>query len=141
MLNVRNSIILPKISGFTMLELLIVLVILGLLTSLVAPKMLGKVDSSKQDSAVLQMQMFTTALDTYRLDVGSYPESLSELTSSQQRGWDGPYLPTSVPMDPWGNAYSYSLNSNSVRGYDLRSLGSDGKAGGVDSAEDVVLPE
>lgn len=130
-----------RIDGFTMLELLIVLVILGLLTSLVAPQMLGKVDSSKQKSAIAQMQMLTTALDTYRLDVGQYPQQLSELTSSQANGWDGPYLPSSVPADPWGNPYDYSINSSLPRGYSLQSFGADGKSGGSDAAEDVVLPE
>lgn len=124
-----------------MIELLIVLVILGLLTSLVAPNMLGRVDSSKRDAALAQMQMFAMALDTYRLDVGRYPEELDELAESSNKGWDGPYLPRSVPLDPWGNAYQYDRSSQSIRGYSLKSLGGDGKEGGTDIDEDVVLPE
>ena len=94
-------------AGFTLIELLIVIVILGLLMSLVAPTMFSKVDSTKIKTAKAQMQMLQTALDTYRLDMGDYPKQLGELIQSDKAGWDGPYLPKRLPLDPWSNSYSY----------------------------------
>ncbi len=126
-----------KGNGFTMIELLIVIVILGLLASLVAPAMFSKVDSSKIKTAETQMQMLETSLDTYRLDMGDYPESLSELVSSDKKNWDGPYLPKAIPMDPWGNPYVYR-KPGEERPYYLASLGKDGQPGGTDGNEDVV---
>ena len=76
-------------AGFTLIELLIVMVILGLLASLVAPKMFGKIGSSKQKTAQTQMEMLSTALDMYRLDVGSYPASLQALRESNDANWQG----------------------------------------------------
>ena len=126
--------------GFTLIELLIVIVILGLLLSLVAPTMFSKVGSSQRKAAMAQMQMLATSLDTYRLDVGGYPESLAELRKSAKPGWDGPYLPREVPNDPWGNPYIYSLKSNDPnKPYGLMSFGKDGKQGGDGDNEDIVL--
>ena len=82
-----------KNAGFSLIELLIVIVILGLLMSLVAPTMFSKVDSTKIKTARAQMQMMQTALDTYRLDMGEYPKNINDLIQSDQPGWDGPYLP------------------------------------------------
>lgn len=126
-----------KNRGFTLIELMIVLVILGLLASLVAPEMFAKVGSSKRKTASTQMQMFQTALDTYRLDVGSYPPRLEELVSSERKGWDGPYLPKSVPFDPWGYQYQYQLSQNGL-GFELSSYGNDGQQGGEGENADVV---
>lgn len=125
--------------GFTLIELLIVLVILGLLASLVAPKMFSKVDSSKIKTAETQLKLFETALDTYRLDVGKHPAALSELISSKEKNWDGPYLPKEVPLDPWGNPYVYSVPGADGKPFDLRSYGRDGKAGGEADDADIVL--
>jgi general secretion pathway protein G len=126
--------------GFTLIELLIVIVILGLLLSLVAPTMFSKVGSSQRKTATAQMQMLSTALDTYRLDVGSYPASLSELRSGTAPGWDGPYLPRELPKDPWGNPYVYSLDSaDSSKPFKLLSFGKDGRAGGEGDAADIVF--
>jgi general secretion pathway protein G len=120
----------PKTSrGFTLIELMIVMVILGLLASLVAPKMFGKIGSSKQKTAQTQMEMFSTALDMYRLDVGKYPESLEALRVSNDSNWQGPYLPKDIPKDPWGNAYSFKFPGEKGE-FDLMSLGGDGKQGG-----------
>mgnify|MGYP000232876011 CR=1 FL=1 len=124
-------------SGFTLIELLIVMVILGLLASLVAPKMFGKVGASKQKTAQTQMEMFSTALDMYRLDVGSYPTTLNDLMTSSDPNWQGPYLPKEIPNDPWGNAYIYKFPGEN-REYDLMSLGNDAKLGGVDEASDII---
>lgn len=125
-------------TGFTLVELLIVITILGLLMSLVAPKMFSKVDSTQRKTAVAQMSNIETALDTYRLDVGTYPSTLAELTHSDKRGWDGPYLPKEVPLDPWGNPYQYSVSGESGTGYSLLSYAKDGQHGGTDDAEDII---
>ncbi|ASI97596.1 type II secretion system major pseudopilin GspG [Vibrio rotiferianus] len=124
--------------GFTLIELLIVIVIMGLLMSLVAPTMFSKVGSSKQKTAMAQMQMLSTSLDTYRLDIGRYPENLQELRSSTAPGWDGPYLPREIPKDPWNNDYIYTVPGKDGAPYSLMSFGSDGQAGGNDEAEDII---
>jgi general secretion pathway protein G len=124
--------------GFTLVELLIVITILGLLMSLVAPKMFSKVGSTQINTAVAQMQNLETSLDTYRLDVGYYPETLEELRSSTKRGWDGPYLPKDVPLDPWGNPYQYKTPGEDGTPYTLMSFGKDGQQGGTDDSQDIV---
>lgn len=127
-----------KDKGFTLVELLIVMVILGLLASLVAPKMFGKVSSSKIQTAKTQMELLATALDMYRLDVGNYPSELSSLRRSDIQNWQGPYLPKDVPNDPWGNPYYFKFPGENSE-YDLVSFGSDGKLGGEGEATDVVF--
>jgi general secretion pathway protein G len=133
----------PKLTrrraGFTLIELLIVIVILGLLLSLVAPVMFSKVSSSQRKTAMAQMQMLATALDTYRLDVGDYPPTLAELRSSTKPGWDGPYLPRDVPLDPWGNPYVYAVPGTDGKPYSLSSYGKDGKPGGEGDNADIVF--
>lgn len=126
-----------KYKGFTLIELLIVIVILGLLASLVAPAMFSKVSSSQRKTAAAQMQMFETALDTFRLDMGRYPASLQELRQSNAPGWDGPYLPKDLPLDPWGNPYAYETPGTDGSPYKLYSLGADGKPGGEDDDADI----
>lgn len=127
-----------KQQAFTLIELLIVIVILGLLMSLVAPKMFSKVGSNKSKVAAVQMEMMATALDTYRLDIGDYPANLNELRASDNPKWDGPYLPKDIPLDPWGNPYVYAVTGNNTEPFSLKSLGKDGVAGGTDEAEDVI---
>ena len=127
-----------SISGFTLIELLIVIVILGLLMSLVAPAMFSKVDSTKVKTAQAQMEMFRTALDTYRLDMGGYPRTLDALRESNEPGWDGPYLPRAIPKDPWGNDYFYDPTPVGDAPFSLQSYGSDGMPGGQDDAEDIT---
>lgn len=128
------------VRGFTLIELLIVIVILGLLLSLVAPTMFSKVGSSQRKAALAQMQMLSTALDTYRLDVGSYPAALAELRAGTAPGWDGPYLPRDLPLDPWGNPYVYVLSKDDpIMPYSLKSFGKDGREGGESDSEDIVL--
>ena len=109
--------------GFSLVELLIVMVIFG------------KLDSSKVNTAEAQMDLLATALDTYRLDVGQYPESLQGLRVSDDKRWDGPYLPKDVPMDPWDNPYEDKRTSE---GFELSSLGRDGKEGGTDIDADII---
>lgn len=125
--------------GFTMIELLVVLVILGLLAGLVGPQFFGKVDSSKVRTAETQVKMLKMALQTYRLDVGSYPDSLAELTTkpANSSSWAGPYLDENLPDDPWNNSYVYEKNSSAPQGFYLYSLGADGQAGGEEFNADV----
>lgn len=123
--------------GFTLIELLIVMVIIGLLASLVAPKMFSKVESSKRGTASAQLEMLATALDAFRLDVGRYPDSLDELRQSDKRGWDGPYMPKELPLDPWGNPYQYKYPGTNAD-YDLKSLGADGIESGEEDNADIV---
>jgi general secretion pathway protein G len=126
-----------KARGFTLIELLIVIVILGLLASIVAPGMFSKVDSSKVKTAESQIKILKTSLDTYRLDLGEYPNALEELRKSDKKGWDGPYFSEDIPLDPWGNTYIYRKPGADGKPYDLLSHGGDGKEGGEDLAQDI----
>lgn len=127
-----------KNKGFTMIELLIVIVILGLLASLVAPKFFSQLSTAERGIASAQMSAFETALDTYRLDLGSYPEKLADLRSSDKPRWDGPYLPKDIPMDPWGNPYVYTVPGEEGNPYKIMSYGADGKVGGTDDNKDII---
>jgi general secretion pathway protein G len=137
-------------TGFTMIELLVVLVIIGLLAGLVGPQMFGKVDSSKVKTAETQIKMLKGALQTYRLDVGSFPaaeDGLTALIKKPASGpaaaqWQGPYLDEEIPADPWGGAYQYKPAPGSLQGFSLYSFGADGKQGGEAFDADVgYLPE
>lgn len=121
-----------------MIELLIVIVILGLLASLVAPKMFSKIGSSQRSTASAQMRMFETSLDTYRLDLGKYPSKLEDLRTGSESRWDGPYLPKDIPLDPWGNSYVYAKPGENGADYTIKSYGADGQLGGVENNEDIV---
>ena len=128
--------------GFTLIEMLIVMVILGLLAALVGPRMFGKVGKSRQNAAKAQISLFETALDTYRLDTSKYPTTDQGLQALRTKPdgverWDGPYLPKEVPLDPWGNAYQY-ISPGEHGDYDIISLGADGSAEGEGDNEDVV---
>lgn len=143
----RVPIATPVQRGFTLLEMLVVLVIIGLLAGLVGPQLMGRVDTSRQTTAETQGRMLKSALDTMRLDIGRYPtkeEGLAMLVRAPEneriaRMWQGPYLAEDVPLDPWGNPYQYEpISANSVA---LYSFGADGQAGGEDMDADVgVLP-
>jgi len=131
-----------KERGFTLIEMLIVMVILGLLAALVAPRMFGKVGKSMQKAAKAQISLFETALDTYRLDVGKYPttdmglQALREKPEDVER-WDGPYLPKEIPLDPWGHAYEYRSPGDHGE-FDILSFGADGSPGGEKEDADIV---
>lgn len=140
----------PKIneSGFTLLEMLVVLVIIGLLAGLVGPQLLSRVDTSKVAAASTQARMLKTSLETMRLDIGRFPtkeEGLEILNTPPKderlaRRWHGPYLAEDVPMDPWGNPYQYAPESDTTVA--LYSLGADGKPGGEGTNADVgFLPK
>lgn len=128
-----------KTFGFTLIELLIVIVILGLLASLVAPQMFSKVDSSKIKTAETQMKMLETSLNTYRLDMGRYPEKLDQLLTGDESNWQGPYFPKDVPPDPWGNDYIYKMPGDNGQPFTLMSYGADGREGGEDTNADIIL--
>ncbi len=128
--------------GFTLIEILIVMVILGLLAALVGPKMFGKVGKSRQKAAKAQISLFETSLDTFRLDMSRYPtsdEGLEALRTkpADSEKWDGPYIPKKVPLDPWGNPYEYQCPGENGE-YDLTSFGADGTAGGEGENKDIV---
>ncbi len=128
--------------GFTLVEILVVIIIIGLLAALVGPRLFGKVGVAKQKAAKAQIELFGTALDAFRLDVGRYPtteeglKALREKPSGVEK-WDGPYLPKEIPLDPWGRSYVY--RSPGEHGdYDLISYGRDGVEGGQGEDEDIV---
>lgn len=121
-------------AGFTLIELMIVLFILGLLAALVAPRLMGRVAKAKQKTAMTQIVLLGTALDLYHLDVGRYPTEDEGLKALQERpdsapGWGGPYLDKPVPKDPWGRDYIYKCPGEHGP-YDLFSLGPTGQPGG-----------
>jgi general secretion pathway protein G len=127
--------------GFTLLELLVVIVIIGLLAGLVAPRFFDQVSKSNTKIARAQIDSLEKALDQYRLDVGAYPTTeygLAALNAKPQNleKWAGPYLKKAVPPDPWGNRYIYK-SPGDHGDYDLSSLGSDGQPGGNGEAADV----
>ncbi|MFZ5661307.1 MAG: type II secretion system major pseudopilin GspG [Pseudomonadota bacterium] len=132
-------------AGFTLLEMLVVLVIIGLIASLVGPRLFSRVDSSKVQVAETQVRMLRGAIETFRLEVGRLPtpeEGLAVLTQApadeRTRGrWRGPYLDEAVPADPWGNPYQYSIPGRDGMPFALYSLGADGKPGGEGNDADV----
>jgi general secretion pathway protein G len=132
--------------GFTLIEIMVVVIILGLLAVLVAPRVIGKLAVAKDKAARAQIELLGTALDSYRLDNGSYPSTQQGLdalwakpvTSPEPRNWAGPYLKKRVPQDPWGNGYVYrSPGESNPDSYDLVSLGSDGSPGGEGENVDI----
>ena len=144
--NPLNKYVLRRLSrsgekGFSLIELLIVMIILGLLASLVGPKMFGKLGMAKQKTAKTQIEMLMTALDAYRLDMGVYPDSQDGLEALMVNPgddrWDGPYLAKELPMDPWGNPYGYA-NPGEHGEVDIYSYGLDNQPGGDKENKDVV---
>lgn len=128
--------------GFTLIELLVVIIVLGLLVGLVGPRLFGRVGQSKREAARAQISMLGTALDLYRLDVGSYPDGNVGLDALQRNpnvpNWTGPYLKQAVPKDPWGNPYRYRCCPGQFGEYDLWSEGADAAPGGEGENTDVV---
>jgi len=136
--------------GFTLIEMLVVLVIIGLLAGLVGPKLFSKVDTAKVQTAQAQVKQLKGALETMRLDIGTFPTEEQGLnllvvkpTDEKLRvKWNGPYLEEStVPLDPWGNPYQYSLPGANGQPFALYSFGADGKKGGEGTDADIgMLP-
>ncbi len=130
------------VHGFTLLELLVVMVIIGLLAAYVGPRYFAQVGKSEQGAARAQIEALAKALDTYRLDTGRYPSPEAGLAAlvtapSGETRWQGPYLQKAVPLDPWGRAYIYQLSANG-NDFDLKSLGKDGAAGGEGDDKDIA---
>ena len=128
--------------GFTLLELLVVMVIIGLLVGYVAPRYFQQVGKSEVKIAQAQIESLQKALDMYRLDTGQYPSTEQGLKALVERPgneakWGGPYLKKSVPMDPWGRAYLYRYPGEKSE-LDLVSLGKDGQPGGSGEAADIT---
>lgn len=129
--------------GFTLIEVLIVMVILGLLAALVGPKLFGHEGKSRQKTAKLQISNFEAAIDTYRLDTGKFPttdqglNALRKAPAGMEKKWDGPYLPKSIPLDPWGNPYEYKCPSDHGD-YEIISYGADAAPGGEKLDMDIV---
>ncbi len=128
-------------SGFTLLELLVVIVIIGLLAGYVAPRYFSQVGKSEVQVARAQMDAFDKALDQYRLDVRRYPTTEQGLKALVDRPgnepqWGGPYLKKAVPLDPWGKSYVYR-SPGSKGEYELLSFGKDGQPGGTGENADI----
>ncbi len=133
--------------GFTLIELLVVILVIGLLAGLVGPRILGRVSEAKTATARTQIEMLGVALDSYRLDNGSYPTTEQGIAALQQRptgepaalNWRGPYLRKAIPADPWGRPYGFrSPGEHNPTGYDLWSYGRDNEPGGEGDDADAT---
>ncbi len=133
-------------SGFTLVEMLVVIAIIGLVMGLVGPRVLNYLGEAKVKSAKLQIESFGSSLDLFYLDVGRYPTASEGLAALVQRPanapvWNGPYLKNaSVPADPWGHVYIYRVPGEKGP-YQIVSLGSDGQEGGTGTAADIGTGE
>lgn len=131
-----------KTRGFTLLELLVVIVIIGLLAAYVGPKYFAQLGKSEVTVAKAQIEAFEKSLDTYRLDVGHYPmteEGLNALLSAPSADadrWNGPYLKKNVPLDPWGHPYQYRAPGSKGE-YEIISMGKNGQPGGIGEDADI----
>lgn len=131
-----------KQNGFTLIEIVIVVIIIGLLAALVGPRLFGKVSEAKLKTAKAQIELFGTTLDAFRLDVGRYPTTEEGLKALREKVsdiemWKGPYLAKEIPLDPWGRSYVYKSPGEHGE-YDLISYGLDGVEGGEGENQDVV---
>lgn len=129
--------------GFTLLELLVVLIIIGLLAGIIGPNLFKHVGQSEVTTAKAQMDMLGKALDAYRLDTGHYPDNTQGLAAlmrapANATRWQGPYLKKDVPADPWGNPYQYRQPGTDSHDYEILSLGKDGKPGGTQENADLT---
>ncbi len=133
-------------SGFTLVEILVVIIIIGVLAALVAPQLFQRTGQAKSAAAASQIEMLSTSLETYRLDNSYFPSTQQGLEALVKKpsippvpaGWKGPYLKKRVPKDPWGRPYKYfSPGKVNAETYDLYSLGRDGRDGGAGEDRDI----
>jgi len=129
-------------AGFTLLELLVVVAIIGLLAAYVGPRYVSQLGKSEVTAARTQIEAIARALESYRLDNGNYPPAEAGLNAlrtrpNNQPRWNGPYLQKDVPVDPWGNPYFYRLASSGGRDFELLSYGHDGRPGGTGENADI----
>lgn len=130
-------------AGFTLLELLVVIVIIGLLAAYVGPKYFSQLGKSEVTIAKAQIEAFEKSLDTYRLDVGRYPtteEGLGALLAAPATAgakWNGPYLKKALPLDPWGHPFQYRAPGTKSE-FEILSLGRDGQPGGTGEDADIT---
>ena len=127
-----------KQSGFTLIEILVVMAIIAMLAVMVAPNILNQQAGAQRDAAISQISSLQAALDMYRLDTGEYPDGLEGLVENDtgRASWNGPYLRGTVPADPWGNNYVYNSGG---RDFTLISFGPDGEQGGEGDDADIGL--
>lgn len=137
----------PRRRGFTLLELLVVLAILALLMGLAAPRVMALFGQARHKVAALELARLGSVLDLYRLDIGQYPDTALGLAAlvhppAGTPRWNGPYLKTALPLDPWGRPYGYRRPGQRVPGadYELFTLGADGQPGGTGENGDVYYP-
>lgn len=136
----------PRRAAFTLIEILVVIAVIAILASLVAPNVFQHVGTARTTTARSQLEMLATALDAYRLDTGRYPsteQGLAALTTAPAAdapsAWRGPYLRRAVPLDPWGNPYVYAApGTSNPAGFDLLSYGADGRPGGEGDNADIL---
>jgi general secretion pathway protein G len=129
--------------GFTLLELLVVILIIGLLTAVVAPRFLGQISKSETTAAMAQLDALDKALQSYRIDIGRFPSSAQGLRAltvqpSDEPRWRGPYMKGEVPPDPWGSPYQYRFPGTAGRDFDLLSHGRDKAPGGAGDDADLL---
>lgn len=133
-------------AGFTLLEMLVVMVLIGLLAGLVGPRLFGKVDTSKVQSTLVQIKLMENSVSMLALDINAPPPTSAGLSWLIQRPdaepartlWKGPYIDGALPKDGWGNAFVYQIPGLNGREFSVISLGSDGQPGGEGTAADIA---
>jgi len=130
-------------AGVTLIELLVVVTIIAMFAALVGPRLFRQVGRSRATAAKAQINSFQTALGVYKLDTGRFPSNEQGLQALRSRpeglsAWDGPYLPQDIPLDPWGNPYTYRFPGEHGDEPDIISLGADGQPGGEGEDADIV---